>query len=72
MTEQPNLKIPAIVHVHVDNINTNEYERLLSFCSSLGYEYEIKLQRPVQEKDERARKPRLVTGQPRLITDEQE
>jgi hypothetical protein len=36
MTEKPNLKIPAIVHVHVDNINTNEYERLLSFCSYKG------------------------------------
>ena len=69
ITEKLNPKVPATVHVHVDNINTNEYERLLSFCSSVGYEYEIKLHRPIEEK---AKKPRVVTGEPRLITDEQE
>jgi hypothetical protein len=63
-------KVPATVHVHVDDINTNEYEKLLNFCSSLGYEYEIKLHKPVE--DQPARKPRVVTGQPTLITDEQE
>jgi hypothetical protein len=72
MTDKLNLKVPATVHVHVDNVNTNAYERLLNFCSSLGYEYEIKLHRPVDEKDQPARKPRVVTGEPRLITDEQE
>jgi hypothetical protein len=56
MTEKPNIKIPAIVHVHVDNIKTDEYEKLLNFCSSLGYEYEIKLQRPIEKKDKPARK----------------
>jgi len=72
MTEKPNLKVPATVHVHVDNVNTNEYERLLNFCGSLGYEFEIKLHGPVAETDEPARKPRVVIGEPRLITDEQE
>ncbi len=72
MAEKLNLTVPATVHVHVDNVNTNEYERLLNFCSSLGYEYEIKLHMPVEEKDEPGRKPRLVIGEPRLVTDEQE
>ena len=36
MTDKLNLKVPATVHVHVDNVNTNAYERLLNFCSSFG------------------------------------
>ena len=72
MTEEPKRTVPATVHVHVDDINTNEYNRLLNFCSSIGFEFEIKLQSPIEEKDEPTRRPRLVTGQPRLITDEQE
>ena len=59
MTEK---KFPATVRVYFDNVNSESYQTFLAYCEEMGKSIDVK----------RSMRPRIVTGQPRIITDEME
>ena len=60
-------KFPATVRVHFDNVNSASYQTFLAYCERLQYKYDVEMGNPDVK---RSMKPRIVTGQPRIITDE--
>jgi hypothetical protein len=63
-------KFPATVHVYFDNINSESYQTFLAHCDRLEYKYDVEMRKSIDVK--RSMKPRVVTGEPRTITDEME
>ena len=63
-------KIPATVHVYFDNVNSESYQTFLAHCDRLEFKYAVELGKPIDVK--RSMKRRIVTGEPRIITDEME
>ena len=61
-------KIPATVHVYFDNINSESYQTFLAYLDRLEYKYAVEMRKSIDVK--RSMKPRIVTGEPRIITDE--
>ena len=61
---------PATVRVYFDNVNSESYQTFLAYCERLEYKYDVELRKSIDVK--RSMKPRIVTGQPRKITDEME
>jgi hypothetical protein len=61
-------KFPATVHVYFDNVNSESYQTFLAHCDRLEYKYDVELGNDVR----RSMKRRIVTGEPRIITDEME
>ena len=59
---------PATVHVYFDNVNSESYQTFLAYCERLQYKYDVEMAKSIDVK--RSMKPRIVTGQPRIITDE--
>ena len=60
-------KFPATVRVHFDNVNSESYQTFLAYCERLEYKYDVEMGKSDVK---RSMKPRIVTGQPRIITDE--
>ena len=61
-------KFPATVHVYFDNVNSESYQTFLAHRDRLEYKYDVELGNDVR----RSMKRRIVTGEPRIITDEME
>ena len=60
---------PATVHVYFDNVNSESYQTFLAYCDRLEYKYDVELGKIDVR---RSMKRRIVTGEPRIITDEME
>ena len=63
-------KFPATVRVYFDNVNSESYQTFLTYCDRLAYRYDVEMGKSIDVK--RSMRPRIVTGQPRIITDEME
>jgi hypothetical protein len=63
-------QFPATVHVYFDNVNSEGYQTFLAYCDRLGYKYDVEMGKAIDVK--RSMKRRIVTGDPRIITDEME
>ena len=63
-------KFPATVRVYFDNVNSESYQTFLAYCDRLAYRYDVEMGKSTDVK--RSMRPRIVTGQPRIITDEME
>ena len=63
-------KFPVTVHVHFDNVNSESYQTFLAYCDRLEYKYDVEMDKSIDVR--RSMKPRIVTGEPRIITDEME
>jgi hypothetical protein len=63
-------KFPATVRVYFDNVNSESYQTFLAYCERLEYKYDVEMGKSIDVK--RSMRPRIVTGQPRIITDEME
>jgi hypothetical protein len=63
-------KFPATVHVYFDNVNSDSYQTFLAYCDRLEYKYDVEMGKSIDVK--RSMKRRIVTGEPRIITDEME
>jgi hypothetical protein len=61
-------KFPATVHVYFENINSESYQTFLAYCDRLECRYDVEMGKSFDVK--RSMKPRIVTGEPRIITDE--
>ena len=61
---------PATVCVYFDNVNSESYQTFLAYCERLEYKYDVQMGNSIDVR--RSMKPRIVTGQPRIITDEME
>jgi hypothetical protein len=59
-------KVSGTVHIHVDDINSLKSKTLLTYCNALNYKYHVQSDKDVR----RSMRPRLVTGEPRIVTDE--
>ena len=59
-------KVSGTVHIHVDDINSLKCKTLLTYCNALNYKYYVQFDKDVR----RSVRPRLVTGEPRIVTDE--
>jgi len=60
----------ATVHVYFDNVNSESYQTFLAHCDRLEYKYDVEIGKSIDVR--RSMKPRIVTGEPRIITDEME
>ena len=63
-------KFPATVRVYFDNVNSESYQTFLAYCDRLECKYDVEMGKSIDVK--RSMKPRIVTGEPRIITDEME
>ena len=63
-------KCPATVRVYFDNVNSESYQTFLAYCDRLECKYDIEMGKSIDVKQ--YMKPRIVTGEPRIITDEME
>jgi hypothetical protein len=63
-------QLPATVHVYFDNVNSESYQTFLAYCDCLQYKYDVEMGKSIDVK--RSMKRRIVTGEPRIITDEME
>ena len=63
-------QFPATVHVFFDNVNSENYQTFLAYCDRLEYKYDVEMGKSIDVK--RSMKRRIVTGEPRIITDEME
>ena len=63
-------KFPATVRVYFDNVNSESYQTFLAYCDRLAYRYDVEMGKSIDVK--RSMRSRIVTGQPRIITDEME
>ena len=61
-------KFPATVRVYFDNVNSESYQTFLAYCDRLAYRYDVEMGKSIDVK--RSMRPRIVTGEPRIITDE--
>jgi hypothetical protein len=61
-------KFPATVRVYFGDVNSESYQTFLAFCDRLEIRYDVEMGKSIDVK--RSMKPRIVTGQPRIITDE--
>jgi hypothetical protein len=61
-------KFPATVHVYFENINSESYQTFLAYCDRQECRYDVEMGKSIDVK--RSMKPRIVTGEPRIITDE--
>ena len=61
-------KFPATVRVYFDNVNSESYQTFLAYCDRLEYKYDVELGKSIDVR--RSMKRRIVTGEPRIITDE--
>jgi len=64
------MKFPATVHVYFDNVNSESYQTFRAYCDRLEYKYDVELGKSIDVR--RSMKRRIVTGEPRIITDEME
>jgi hypothetical protein len=63
-------QLPATVHVYFDNVNSESYQKFLAHCDRLQYKYDVEMGKSIDVK--RSMKRRIVTGEPRIVTDEME
>ena len=63
-------QFPATVHVFFDNVNSESYQTFLAYCDRLEHKYDVEMGKSIDVK--RSMKRRIVTGEPRIITDEME
>ena len=61
---------PATVRVYFDNVNSESYQTFLAYCDRLQSKYDVEMGKSIDVK--RSMKRRMVTGDPRIITDETE
>jgi hypothetical protein len=66
LTVMAEKKISGTVHIHVDDINSLRFKTLLAYCNALNYKCYVQSDKDVK----RSMRPRLVTGEPRIVTDE--
>ena len=64
------MTFPATVHVHFDNVNSETYQTFIAYLDRLQYKYDVEMGRLIDVR--RSMKRRIVTGEPRIITDEME
>ena len=58
------------VRVYFDNVNSESYQTFLAYCDRLECKYDVEMGKSIDVR--RSMKPRIVTGEPRIITDEME
>ena len=63
-------KWPATVRVYFDNVNSESYQTFLAYCERLEYKYDVEMGKAIDVS--RSMKSRIVTGEPRIFTDEME
>jgi hypothetical protein len=63
-------KFPATVRVYFDDVNSESYQTFLAYCDRLEYKYDVEMGMSIDVR--RSMKRRIVTGEPRIITDETE
>ena len=63
-------QFPVTVHVYFDKVNSESYQTFLAYCDRLEYKYDVEMGKSIDVK--RSMKRRIVTGEPRIITDEME
>jgi hypothetical protein len=61
-------KFPATVHVYFGDVNSESYQTFLAFCDRLEIKYDVEMGKSIDVR--RSMKSRIVTGEPRIITDE--
>jgi hypothetical protein len=61
-------KFPAAVHVYFGDVNSESYQTFLAFCDRLEIKYDVEMGKSIDVR--RSMKSRIVTGDPRIITDE--
>lgn len=61
-------KVSGTVHIHVDDIKSLRFKTLLAYTSALNYKYSVQSDKDIRRSGRR----RLVTGEPRIVTDEME
>jgi hypothetical protein len=59
-------KVPGTVHIQVDDINSLSFKTLLTYCGALNCKYHVQSHKDIR----RSMRPRVVTGEPRIVTDE--
>src|SRR6516225_10212579 len=64
------MAFPATVHVYFDNVNSESYQTFLAYLDRLQYKYDVETGKSTDVR--RSMKRRMVTGEPRIITDEME
>ena len=63
------MAFPATVHVHFDNVNSESYQTFLAYLDRLQYKYDVEMGKSDVR---RSMKRRMVTGEPKIVTDEME
>jgi len=63
-------KFPATVHVYFDDVKSESYQTFLAYCDRLEHKYHVEMGKAIDVR--RSMKSRIVTGEPRIITDEME
>jgi hypothetical protein len=59
-------KVPGVIHIHVDDINSVKCKTLLAYCSAFHYTHHVQADKDVR----RSVKRRLLVGEPRIVSDE--
>ena len=63
------MAFPATVHVYFDNVNSDSYQTFLAYLDRLQYKYDVEMGKSDVR---RSMKRRMVTGEPKIVTDEME
>ena len=64
------MAFPATVHVYFDNVNSESYQTFLAYLDRLQYKYGVETGKTIDVR--RSMKRRMVTEEPRIVTDEKE
>jgi hypothetical protein len=64
------MAFPATVHVHFDSVNSESYQTFLAYLDRLQYKYDVDMGKSVDVR--RSTKRKMITGEPRIVTDEME
>jgi hypothetical protein len=59
-------KVPGVIHIHVDDVNSLRCKTLLAYCGALHYRHHFQADKDVR----RSMRAKLVVGEPRIVSDE--
>ena len=65
------MAFPATVHIYFDNVNSESYQTFLAYLDRLQYKYDVEMGKSIDVRRS-SMKRRMVTGEPRIVTDEKE
>jgi len=64
------MAFPATVRVYFDNVNSESYQTFLAYLDRLQYKFDVEPGKTIDVR--RSMKRRMVTGEPKIVTDEME